>query len=72
MLRTVHFDNQLRRSAVKVHDKSTDNPLFVNLHRIFAEEKMPELAFMGSHLPAKPPGVFQLAIVFWYGRILPS
>ena len=72
MLRTVHFDNQLCRSAVKIHDKSANNPLFVNLCRVFAEKKILELAFIGSHFPAKPPGVFQLAIVFWYGHILPS
>ena len=61
MLRTVHFDNQLCRSTVKIHDKSANNPLFVNLYRVFAEKKIPELAFMVSHFPAKPPGVFQLA-----------
>ena len=72
MLRTVHFDHQLRRSAVKIHDKSANNTLFLNLYWVFAEKKIPELVFMGSHLPAKPPGVFQLAIVFWYGHILPS
>ena len=68
MLRTVHFDNQLCGSAVKIHDKFTDNPLFLNLHRIFAEKNIPELTFMGSHLPAKPPGVFQLAVVFTAAR----
>ena len=72
MLRTVHFDNQLCRSAVKIHDKSANNPLFVNLYRVFAEKKIQELAFMGSHFSAKPPGVFQLAVVFWYGHSLPS
>jgi len=72
MLRTIYFDNQLCRSAVKIHNESADDPLFVNLYRVFAEKKIPELALMGCHFPAKPPGVFQLAIVFWYGHILPS
>ena len=72
MLRTIYFDNQLCRSAVKIHDKSANDPLFVNLHRVFAEKKIPELALMGRHFPAKPPGIFQLAVIFWYGHILPS
>ena len=41
MLRTIYFDNLLCRSAVKIHDKSANNPLFVNLHRVFAEKKKP-------------------------------
>ena len=49
-----------------------DDSLFINLHRIFAEEKIPELSFVGRHLSAQPPGVFQLAVVLWYGHILPS
>lgn len=69
MLRTIYFDNQLCRSAVKIHDKSANNPLFVNLHRVFAEKKIPELALMGRHFPAKPSGIFQLAVIFWYGHI---
>jgi len=72
MLRTIYFDNQLCGSAVKIHDKSADDPLFVNLHRIFAKKEIPELALMGSHFPAKPPGIFQLAVIFWYGHGLPS
>ena len=69
MLRTIYFDNQLCRSAVKIHDKSANDPLFVNLYRIFAEKQIPELAFMGSHFPAKPPGIFQLTVIFWHGHI---
>ncbi len=72
MLGAIHFDNQLCRSTVKVHDKSADDPLFVNLYRVFAEEKVPELTLMGSHFPTKPPGIFQLAVIFWYGHRLPS
>ena len=60
------------RSTIKVYDKSPDDSLFINLHRIFAEEKIPELSFVGRHLSAQPPGVFQLAVVLWYGHILPS
>ena len=58
MLRAIQFDDQSGRSAVKVHDESADNPLFVNFCWIFAEKKIPELTFMGRHLPAKPPGIF--------------
>ena len=58
MLRTIYFDNQLCRSAVKIHDKSADDSLFVNLYRIFAKKKIPEFAFMGCHFSAKPPGIF--------------
>ena len=47
MLRTIYFDNQLCRSTVKIHDKSANDPLFVNLYRVFAEKKIPELALMG-------------------------
>ena len=31
MLSTIYFDNQLCRSAVKIHDKTANDPLFVNL-----------------------------------------
>ena len=72
VLRTIQFNNQLGRSTIKVCDKSPDDSLFINLHRIFAEEKIPELSFVGRHLSAQPPGVFQLAVVLWYGHILPS
>ncbi len=71
MLRTIHFDNQLCRSTVKVYDKPANNPLLVNLNRIFTEKKIPKLALMGSHFPAEPPGVFQLAVIFWYGHVHP-
>jgi len=69
MLRTIYFDNQLCRSAVKIYDKSANDPLLVNLYRVFAEKKIPDFAFMGSHFPAKPPGIFQLAVIFWYGHV---
>ena len=69
MLGAIYFNNQLCRSAVKVHNEFADNSLFVNFYRIFAEKKIPELALMGSHFSAKPPGVFQLAVIFWYGHI---
>ena len=58
MLRAIQFNDQSCRSAVKVHDESADNPLFVNFCWIFAEKKIPELTFMGRHLSAKPPGIF--------------
>ena len=57
MLRSIQFNDQSGASAVKVHNESTDNPLFVNFYWIFAEKKIPELTFMGCHLPAKPPGI---------------
>lgn len=47
MLRAIYFDNQLCRSAVKVHNKFADDSLFVNFYRIFPEKKIPELALMG-------------------------
>ena len=58
MLSTIYFDNQLCASAVKIHDKSANDPLFVNLHRVFAEKKIPEFALVGCHFPAKSPGIF--------------
>ena len=57
MLRTIYFDNQLCRSAVKIRDKAANDPLFVDLHRVFAEKKIPELTLMGRHFPAMPPGI---------------
>ena len=72
MLGSIQCNDQSGRSAVKVHDESADDPLFVNFHRILAEKKIPELALVGCHFSAKPPGIFQLAVVFWYGHILPS
>ena len=58
MLRAIQFNNKSGRSAVKVHDESADNPLFINFYWIFAEKKVPEFPFVGCHLPAKPPGIF--------------
>ena len=58
MLRAIQFNDQSGRSTVKVHDESADNPLFVNFYWIFAEKKIPELTFVGCHLPAKPSGIF--------------
>ena len=60
MLRTVHFDNQLCRSAVKIHDKSADDPLFVNLHRVLAEKEIPELAFIAESSPCEAAGRFPI------------
>ena len=72
MLRAIQFNDQSGRSTVKVHDESADDSLFVNFYWIFAEIKVPELTLVGCHLPAKPPGIFQLGIVFWYCHCLPS
>ena len=58
MLRAIQFNDKSGRSAVKVHDESADNSLFVNFCWIFAEKKIPELTLMGCHLPAKPSGIF--------------
>ena len=52
MLGAIYFNNQLCRSTVKVHNEFADDSLFINLHRIFAEKKIPELSFVGCHLPA--------------------
>ena len=69
MLRSIHFDDQLSRCAIKVHDKSVDDPLFINFYWIFAEEKIPELALMGCHFPAELSSILQLAVIFWYVHI---
>ena len=71
MLGTIHLNDQLCRCTIKIYNKSADDSLFVNFRWVFAEEKIPQLAFMGRHFPAKPPGIFQLAIIFWYGHIYP-
>ena len=36
MLRTIYSDNQL----CKIRDKSANDPLLINLHRVFAEKKI--------------------------------
>jgi len=72
MLRSIQFNNQFGRCAVKVHDKPADNPLLVNFYRISAEKEIPKLTFMGCHLSSKLPGIFQLGVVFWDGHNLPS
>ena len=58
MLRAIQFNDQSGRSTVKIYDESADDPLFVDLYWIFAQKKIPELPFVGRHLPAKPPGIF--------------
>ena len=47
MLRSIHFNDQSGRSAVKVYNESADNPLFVNLHRIFAQKRYQSLRSCG-------------------------
>ena len=71
MLRSVQFNDQFGSSTVKVHYKFANDALFVNFHRIFAEKQIPELTLMGRHFPAKPPGILQLAVIFWYGHFYP-
>ena len=58
MLGAIYFNNQLCRSTVKVHNEFANDSLFVNFYLIFAEKKIPELTFVGCHLPAKPSGIF--------------
>ena len=41
VLRTIQFNNLLGRSTIKVYNKSAYDSMFINLHRIFAEEKIP-------------------------------
>ena len=48
MLRAIQFNDQSGRSAVKVHDESADNPLFINFYWIFVEKKVPELTLIVS------------------------
>ena len=71
MLGAIHLNDQLCRCAIKIYNKSADDSLLVNFRWVFAEEKIPQLAFMGRQFPAKPPGILQLAIIFWYGHICP-
>ena len=71
MLGAIHFNDQLCRCAIKIYNKSADDSLFVNFRWVFAEEKIPQLAFMGCHFSAKPPGILQLAIIFWHGHFYP-
>ena len=38
MLKNIQFNNELCGSTIKVYDKSLDDSLLINLHRIFAEK----------------------------------
>ena len=58
MLRAIQFNDQSGRGTVKVHDESADDPLFVNLYRIFAQKQIPELTLVGCQFPAQLPGIF--------------
>ena len=58
MLRAVRFNDQSGRGAVKVHAEAADDPLFVDLDRIFAQKKIPELPFVGCQFPAELAGIF--------------
>ena len=58
MLRAIQFNDQIGLGAVKVHDETADDPLFVNFHWIIAEKKIPKLTLVGGQLSAKPPGIF--------------
>ena len=57
-LRTIHINDQSGNCAVKIHDKSANNSLLVNFHRIFAEKKIPEFVSVWCHLSSKPPRIF--------------
>ena len=35
------------------------------------ERVVQPIAFMGRHFPANLPGIFQLAVIFWYGHFYP-
>ena len=58
MLRAIQFNDQSGRSAVKIHDESADDPLFVNFDWIFAQKEIPEFPFVWCHLPAELAGIF--------------
>ena len=58
MLRAIQFNDQSGRSAVKVHDESADNPLFVNFYWIFAEKKDTRAYVRGVSFPCEAVGHF--------------
>lgn len=68
MLRSIHFNDQSGRCTIKVCNKAAYYSLFINFYRIFAVKKIPELALMRRHFPAKLSGILQLAVIFWYGH----
>ena len=47
-----------RAEIMEIALRDGDNPLFANFYWIFAQKKIPELTFMGCHLPTKLPGIF--------------
>ncbi len=47
MLRTIHFDNQLCRSTVKINDEFADDPLLVDLHRYLRRNRYQSLRSCG-------------------------
>ena len=58
MLRTIQFNHQLCGSTVEIHNKFADDPLFVYFYWVFAQKKIPELAFMRRHILPQTPGIF--------------
>ena len=58
VLRTIQFNHQLCASTVEIHNKFADDPLFVYFYWVFAQKKIPELAFMRCHIPPQTPGIF--------------
>ena len=65
MLRSIHFNDQSGRSAVKVYNESADNPLFVNLHRIFAQKKDTRAYVRVVSFPCGAAGHFLIGCCLW-------
>ena len=65
---SISFDNRRCWGTVKVHDKSANDPLLINFHRVFEEKEIPELVLMVSHFLAEPQGIFGWLLSF--GRVM--
>ena len=56
MLGTIQFNNDLRFSAIEIHNVIADDLLLGKLHRISTKKVIPQVTFLFGHVPAKFSG----------------
>ena len=68
MLGTIQFNNDLRFSAIEIHNVIADDLLLGKLHRISTKEVIPQVTFLFGHVPAKFSGGGQKSRVKFGGH----
>ncbi len=62
---SIHFDHQMCRCTVKIHNKRFDDPLFIDFYRIILQKRIPKLSFLRGHFSSQIPCCSQHFYVFY-------